>query len=194
VLQHHATGAPVHRFPGLPALAEADSEAGRQLLGLGEIGLGAGGQRPARQGRDPLVGRGSLALVDQDREIALAGLRERIGARNQPFGIVAGEGADARGRAILSRGVEIRRDQADRPVAAHLQRQLPPQLDRLADHRGQKRHFGHQRLHLRRVVVLLQDLLQRRVEPRDAAPDVGTVELERQDGVIPCDAGRQGHG
>jgi hypothetical protein len=93
----------------------------------------------------------------------------------------------------LRRGEEVRRDQPDRPVAAHLQRQLPAQLDRLADHRGQQRHLGHQRLHLRRIVVLGEDLLQRAVQPRDAAPDVGTVKLERQDGVIPGDAGRQGH-
>jgi hypothetical protein len=35
--------------------------------------------------------------------------------------------------------------------------------------------------------MLGQNALERSVEPRDAAPDIRAVKLERQDGIVPGD-------
>ena len=195
VLQHHATGAPVLALAGQSAATVGQGKAGGQLFGLGEIGLGAGRQRPARQRRDALVGLRAFALVDQDREISLADLvegRDRVVQRVLVIGRI---GADARGLAVLGRAIIIRRQQTHRTARpAHLQGQLPAQLHRLADQRGQQAHLGHQPLDRRGVVMLLEHILEHAVEPRDAAPDVGGVKLERQDGIVPGNTGAEGHG
>ena len=96
---------------GFGGSSEAERKPRRQLLGLREIGFGAGTQRSARQRRDPLVGRAALALVDQDREIPLAHLVERIGF-GQAVSIETGIGADLGGLALGLRRIVIGRDHA----------------------------------------------------------------------------------
>ena len=194
LLQHHAASAPAFAAAWLGGFAEGQREPRRQLLGLREIGLGAGGQRVAGDRRDALIGRHALPLIDQDREIALADQRRGLGPFVETVLVEAGPGADTGRGALLGGGVVIGGDQPRRPVAAHLKRQLPAQLHGLADQRGEKGHLGHQRLDLRGVVVLLQHPVEHAVETRDPAPDVGLVELEGQDGVVPGNAGAEAHG
>ena len=133
-------------------------------------------------------------MIKQNGEIALTDLAKGILPSDQPRRVKTCIGADAAGRTLLAGGVEIRRDQADRPIAPHLQRQLPSQLDGLPDHRGQKHGLGHHRFDLGGVIMLGQDPLKRLVKARDAAPDIASVQLERQDGVVPRDLCRQCHG
>ncbi len=196
VLDHHPARAPQRPvLAGRKALAHRQREARRQLFGLREIGLGAGRERAARERRDALVGRGARPLVDQQREHALAQpLEGRPVMQRQPLFVEAGPGADAAGLALGGRSIIVGGDDAHRPVAADLQRQLPAQLDGLADQRGQQRRLGHQRRDRRRIGVLGQDFLERPVQPRDPAANVGMVQLEGQDCIVPGDLLCCGHG
>ncbi len=193
VLQHDPARAPVLGHARFDRAAVGQREDRRQLLGLGEVAGGAVRQRGAGDRRDALVGRHALPLVDEDRKIALAQLVEAA-CVGHPVAVEAGIGADARGLALFGWAVVIGRDHAHRAVGLHLQRQLPAQLDRLADQRGQQGHLGHQRLDRRGIVVLPQHAGQHAVEPRDAAPHVGPVKLKGQDGVVPGDFGADAHG
>jgi hypothetical protein len=74
-----------------------------------------------------------------------------------------------------------------------LQRQLPAQLDRLPDHRGQKRGFGHQIFHLRRIGVAAENLLQGRVQPHHPTAQIAAVQLERQNSVVPRNLASKAH-
>ena len=179
---------------GFTAFAEGKLEAGRDLFGLGKIGLGAGGQAATGDGGKALVGGHAFALIQHHGEIPLADLAERVGVMVQPVRVIAGIGAHAGGFAFGGRAVVVGRDQPGRALAAHLQRQLPAQLDGLADHRGQKRGFGDQRLDHRGVGVLFQHLIQHPVQPRDATADARGVQLEWQDGIVPGDLRTDGHG
>jgi len=142
----------------------------------------------------PLIGHHARALVDQDREIALADQGKGIGPLHQRVLVEVGIGPDAGGLAVLGRAVVIGRDHAHGAGATDLQRQPPAQLDGLADERGQKRGLGHQRLDLWRVVVLFQDLIQNAIQTGHAATDVRAVKLERQDGIVPGELRTESHG
>ncbi len=189
VLEHHAAHPPAAARDAL-----GDGEARGKLLGLGEVGLGTGREAAAGDGGDALIGGHALALVDQDREVAPADQIEGRGALVQALRVVAGVAAQARGPPRLGRGVPVGRDQARGPVAAHLDRELPAQLHRLPDQRGQHRHLGDERLDRGGVVVLRQHPVQGAAEARDAPADVAAVELERQYGVVPGDFLDAGHG
>ena len=194
VLQEHAAAAPVRRAARLDGLAHRDGEAGRQLLGLREVGLGAIGERGAGDRGHALVRGRPLPLVDQDREDPLADQVERprhLGRQRR--GVVAGIGAHPRRLALLGRAEIVGGDQPHRPVAPDLQAELPLEPDRLADQRGDQRRLRHQGRDRGRVVVLAENRLQHRVQPADPAADVGAVELKGQDGVVPGDAAGKGH-
>ena len=195
MLQQHPAAAPVRVAARLDRLGHRQREAGRQLLGLGEVGLGAVRERGAGDRRHPLVGRCPRPLVDQDPEDPLPEQAERRGPvrRRHRLGVVAGIGPHPRRLTLLGRPEVVGRDQPHRPVAADLQAEPPPELDRLADQRGDQRRLGDERRHRRRIVVLAEDRLEHRVEPPDPPADVGTVELERQDRVVPGDAAGKRH-
>ena len=169
---------------GLGGLPETQCEPGRELLRLCEVGLRAGGERGSRDGRDPLVGRHAPALVDENGKVALAQLVEggRIG---DLVAVETGIGTDPGRLALFVGAVVVGRDHADCALGLYLQRQFPPELDGLADQRGQQGHLGDQRLDPMRVVVLFQDPAQHAVKPRHPAADVGGVKLEGQDGIVP---------
>ena len=119
MLQHDATSTPMLWLAGARRFAKAQRKAGRQLLGLGEIGFRTGSQRPTGQRRDALIGGHAFALVDHDREIAFADLFKR-GVIGQPIRIIAGIGADARRLAFLFGAVVISRDHPNGTFGLHL--------------------------------------------------------------------------
>ena len=114
-------------------------------------------------------------MVDQNGKIALPDLAEGISALVQTLGIIGCIGADAGRLAILGRTVVIGRDQTGGAGAAHLQGQLPAQLDSLADQGGQQGHLGHQTFDQWRIVMLLEHLLQHAIKTRHPSADVGGV-------------------
>ena len=123
----------------------------------------------------------------------MANLAERGRSQIQPIFVKRRIGADAGRRAILGRAIIIGGNQPGRAIAAHLQRQFPFAFHRLADHRGQQAHFGHQRLDHRGIGMLLQHPVQHAVQPRHPAANIATVKLKGQNGVVPCDTCAEGH-
>ena len=194
MLQHDPASPPARGLARGLAFAKGHGKPGGQLFGLCKIGLGAVRQRIARDGGKPLIRNHVVTLINHDGQIPLTDLAERFGVGVQSVGVIAGIGANARGQAIVGRAVIVRRDQSRRPPAAHLQRQLPAQLDGLTDQRGQQGCLCHQRFDLRGIVMLAQHLTQNTVQTGHTATNVGPVKLKGQDGVVPGDlsAGRHG--
>ncbi len=180
-------------LPGQLRTAKGQLKPGRDLFGLVKIRLRTGRQRVLIQRRDPLIGLGALALINQNREIALADLRKGRLVGVQAGVIKAGIGANAGRGAVMLGRVIIGGNDPGRAVAAHLNRQLPVQLDRLADQRGQQGNFGDQRFDLIGIVVLGQNGLQHPIQTGDAAPCIGEVQLKGQYGIIPCGVGALRH-
>ena len=194
MLKHHAARAPSLIITGQNGFPKGQRKPRRDLFGLGEIGLGTGRQGPTRNGRDPLIGRHALALIDHDAEKAATDLRKRVYVGLNAGFVKACIGADTGGLAVLGRAIIIRRDQTRRPIPADLQRQFPAQLDRLSDQRGQQRSLSHQRLNHGRIVVLFQNIVQHPVQTGHAPTNVAVVKLERQDRIVPSDFRTKCHG
>ena len=98
----------------------------------------------------------------------------------------------------MRRRVEIDQQHGDGPVALGLQLKAALTLQRRTQERGQRRGFRHQLRHRRRIVVALEQLVDRRSKPHQAPARRQGFDGEGQDDVVD-DLGRgcaleHGHG
>ena len=78
-LHHERAGAPAAALAGTIGRTRGETERGRQLLALDEIGLGRRGQSVGRQRHEALIGLRALFRLDGDRERAASGELGEVG-------------------------------------------------------------------------------------------------------------------
>ena len=174
------------RFGGASGFTKTQRKPRWQLFGLGEVRLRTSGKRSAHQRCDALIGLHAFTLINHHSEISFANLIKGR-AVSQTIRIIGSIGPNAGRLTILIRAIIICCDHPHGTLGLHLQLKLPTQLDRLTNQRGQQRHLGHQRLNLRRVIVLAQNALKHPIQPRNPPANVCAIKLKRQNAIVPRD-------
>ena len=183
-LHEHAAGAPRRaRLAAARELRHGDPHRGRDLLGLLEVGVRHLFEAVALERDDALVAVHVDALVDGHREMALAeqlaglGLAALDRARHR-VGVEAGIAAQA------VRRVEVDDDQVHRPIGLGLEDEAALELQRRADQRSQHHRLAEEAGDRRRIVVAVEDGIERRPEPDGAAAAIERLEGEGHDDVV----------
>ena len=179
MLQHDASGAPTIGAIRFLRVTKCQRKAGRYLFGLRKIGLRTGRKRSTRNRGDPLIGLHILTLIDQYSKIPIANLIKARCCCIQRLCIIACIGPNTRRRAIFCRAIVVRCNQTHRTAATHLQREFPAQLNAFTNQCREQSHLCHQCLNHRWVIMLRKHLIQYTIKPRDAATNVGCVQLKR---------------
>ena len=179
-LGHQPAGA-----PGTAAAAEllgdGEADACRDLLGLTEILVRRLLQPLPFESDDALVAARLGALVDGHGEDALAEQLGRARAGRQggdALPVEAREGTQPVG------GVEVDDQHLDRAVRARLQLEAALELQGGAEQHGEGGRLADHARHGVRVVVPVQDRVERGAEPHDAAADVQSLDREGQDEIV----------
>jgi hypothetical protein len=92
--------------------------------------------------------------------------------------VVTGIGTQPVGR------LEIDDQQRHRAFGPGLQDEAPLELDRRAEQRGQHDGLAEQLADCRRIIVLVQDLVERGAEPGQPAAQIQRADLEGQHGIV----------
>ncbi len=193
LLHHQGRRAPLADAPVFTA-PRHDLDAGRQLLGLAEIGVRAIGERGAFERHDALIALGMLALVDREgepavaeqaRHVALGRFRTAAQRHGELPGIELGIAAQ---RTIRR---EIGDQQADRAIAGDLQGEDAVILERRGERTAQHHRLGQRPRHGERIAVAPDHRIQRRAETHEAAAYAQRIELEGES-FVPISKRRAG--
>ena len=180
-LSDQAAGAPARPLRR-QALADRDARQRRDLLGALEILRRRALQPAPFQRHDALVARRQAVRLYGEGEVALA---EQIAA-----GAVAQRlGVEARQRPQIGRRVEVDQQHVERPVALRLQLEAALLLQRRAEQHRQRRRLGDDAGDGGRVIVALQDGVERRPEPRHAPSRREPLDGIGSDDVVAGDVG-----
>ena len=165
-------------FAAAPLLADREPHPRRDLFRAQKIFMRGVFQIAALERHQPLIAAHVRPLVDGHGEMALAQQRAGIQARREPRRIEARIGAQP------VRRLKIHDQERYRPVGLGLQDEAAVELQRRAEQRRQHDRLAEQLADRRRIIVLVEDVVERGTEPRQPSAQVERSDLERQHGVV----------